>query len=104
MLGEQGIKRIAETALLAAAEADQAEVAVYSGVSALTRFANNYIHQNVEETDTSVTVRAVIGKKVGVAASDVVTPDGLKAVAERAVQLARLQAENPDFVSLPTPT
>ena len=35
------------TTVLAAVAADQAEVAVYSGVSSLTRFANNYIHQNV---------------------------------------------------------
>ena len=47
---------------------------------ALTRFANNYIHQNVEETDTSITVRAVLGKKIGVATTDVVTPEGLKAM------------------------
>ena len=96
------MKQIAAT-VLGAVTADQAEVAVYSGISSLTRFANNYIHQNVEESDTSVQVRAVIGKKVGVAASDVVTPEGLKAVAERAVTLARLQADNPDFESLPGP-
>src|SRR5438477_4392470 len=104
MLGEEGVKRIAETALLSAAEADQVEVAVYSGISALTRFANNYNHQNVEESDTSITVRAVLGKKIGVATTDVITPEGLKAVANRAVSLARLQTENPDFVSLPAPT
>jgi PmbA protein len=102
MLGEQAMKQMAAT-VLGAVAADQAEVAVYSGISSLTRFANNYIHQNVEESDTSVQVRAVIGKKVGVAASDVVTPEGLKAVAERAVKLARLQADNPDFESLPGP-
>jgi PmbA protein len=100
MLGEQAMKQMAAT-VLGAVAADQAEVAIYSGVSSLTRFANNYIHQNVEESDTSVQVRAVIGKKVGVAGSDIVTREGLKAVAERAVTLARLQADNPDFESLP---
>jgi PmbA protein len=49
-------------------------------------------------------VRAVIGKKVGVASSDVVTPEGLRDVALRAVELARLQADNEDFRSLPQPT
>jgi len=100
MLGEREIKDIART-VLDMTDADQAEVLFSAGTSALTRFANNYIHQNVAERDTSVQVRAVLGKKIGVAASDVVTPEGLRAVAERAVTLARLQAENSDFVSLP---
>jgi hypothetical protein len=60
--GEHELQRLARE-VLGAVEADQAEVVVNSGTSALTRFANNYIHQNVQETDLSVSVRAVIGKK-----------------------------------------
>jgi predicted Zn-dependent protease len=103
LLGERELQRMART-VLGAVAADQAEVLIYSGTSSLTRFANNYIHQNVEETDTNVHVRAVIGKKIGVAATDVVTDEGLRAVAERAVALARLQQDNEDFISLPGPT
>ena len=103
LLGERELQRIARTAMAATA-ADQVEVLVYSGTSSLTRFANNYIHQNVEETDTSVHVRAVIGKKIGVASTDVLSDEGLRSVAERAVTLARLQQDNEDFVSLPRPT
>src|SRR4051812_16711719 len=100
--GEQELQSMAQR-LLASVQADQAEVLVFSGSSALTRFANNYIHQNVEETDTSVHVRAVIGKKIGVASSDIISEEGLKAVAERAVALARLQQDNADFITLPAP-
>lgn len=89
--------------VLAAVDADQAEVLIYGGTSALTRFANNYIHQNVQETDVNVRVRAVLGKKTGVAATDAVTPEGLRAVAERAVSLAKLQQDNEHFTSLPGP-
>ncbi len=89
--------------VLAAVDADQAEVLICGGTSALTRFANNYIHQNVQETDLNVRVRAVLGKKTGVAATDAVTPEGLRAVAERAVSLARLQQDNAHFTSLPGP-
>ena len=103
LYGEIEMQRLART-VLSAVDADQAEVLVYSGRSALTRFANNYIHQNVEERDTSVHVRAVIGKKIGVAASDVVTETGLREVAQRAVALARLQKENEQFISLPGQT
>ena len=101
--GEQGLQGLARR-VLEAVEADQAEVLVYGGASALTRFANNYIHQNVQESSANVHVRAVIGKKVGVAATDVVTEEGLRDVARRAVELARLQQENEDFRSLPGPT
>src|SRR5262245_46643632 len=101
--GERELHRIGRM-VLDAVEADQTEVVLEGGTSALTRFANNYIHQNVEETSLSVTVRAVIGKKIGVASSDVSTEEGLRAVAQRAVAIAKLQAENPDFVSLPGPT
>src|SRR3990170_2412835 len=101
--GENELQSLARR-VLATVDADQAEVLVYGGASALTRFANNYIHQNVEESTTSVHVRAVIGKKVGVATTDVVTEAGLSEVARRAVDLARLQQENVDFRSLPGPT
>ena len=89
--------------VLSAVDADQAEVLIYGGTSALTRFANNYIHQNVQETDLTVRVRAVLGKKTGVAGTDAVTPEGLRSVAERAVSLAKLQQENEHFTSLPGP-
>jgi PmbA protein len=100
--GEGELQRLARE-VLGAVEADQAEVLVYGGTSALTRFANNYIHQNVQESDLSVRVRAVLGKKAGVAATDAVTPEGLRAVAERAVSLAKLQQDNEHFTSLPGP-
>ena len=103
LLGERDLRRLAGD-LLGAVDADQAEVLVYGGTSALTRFANNYIHQNVQESSLSVRVRAVLGKKIGVAGTDNTTPDGLREVAERAVALARLQQDNDDFVSLPSPT
>jgi len=60
MLGEPEIRRIVET-VMAASRADQTEVEVFANNSALTRFANNYIHQNVEQVDVDVRVRSVIG-------------------------------------------
>jgi predicted Zn-dependent protease len=102
MLGEQEVRRIVET-VLNASRAGQTEVEVFANNSALTRFANNYIHQNVEHTDVDVRVRAVIGQKIGIASSNEISPDSLARLAKRAVELAQHQRENQDFRSLPRP-
>ena len=102
MLGEQEIRRIVET-VLGGSRADQTEVEVFANDSALTRFANNYIHQNVEQSDVDVRVRAVIGQKIGVASTNETSPEALARVATRALELAQHQRENEDFRSLPRP-
>jgi PmbA protein len=102
MLGESEIKRIADT-VLSASRADQTEVEVFSNNSALTRFANNYIHQNVEYTDVDVRVRAVIGQKIGIASTNEISDEALRRVAAKAHELAQHQRENEDFRSLPRP-
>ncbi len=101
-LGESDLKSIADR-ILGASTADQTEVLVFTNDSALTRFANSYIHQNVELTSVDISVRAVIGKKIGVAATNILSDESLRGVAERAVTLARHQKENDDFQSLPAP-
>ncbi|OGO50551.1 MAG: hypothetical protein A2148_02605 [Chloroflexi bacterium RBG_16_68_14] len=102
MLGETELKNLADRTL-AMSQADQTEVAIFAPHSALTRFANNYIHQNVEQQDVDIRVRAVLGKKIGVASSNDLSDEGLRSVVERALTLARHQKENPDFRSLPAP-
>jgi len=89
--------------VLAMSRADQTEVLLFATRSALTRFANSYIHQNVEETGVEVSVRAVIGKKIGVAGTNILSDESLRAVVERAAMLAAHQKENEDFRSLPGP-
>ena len=102
MLGETELKNVCDR-VLSMSQADQTEVVIFAPNSALTRFANNYIHQNVEQSDADARVRAVVGKKIGVASSNDLSDEGLRAVVERALTLARHQKENPDFLSLPEP-
>ncbi|MCR4406269.1 MAG: TldD/PmbA family protein [Anaerolineae bacterium] len=102
MLGEKGVKEIADH-VLAHSNADQTEVVIISQDSQLTRFANSTIHQNVAELNTQVNVRAVLGKRIGVASTNDLNPEALKRVTETALTIARLQPENPDFISLPGP-
>ncbi|HKZ34372.1 MAG TPA: TldD/PmbA family protein, partial [Patescibacteria group bacterium] len=89
--------------ILAYSPADQTEVVLSSGERGLTRFANSAIHQHVLEDHIHVSVRAVVGKKIGVASSNKVDKISLKRVVERAIQIAKLQKEDPHFHSLPTP-
>jgi predicted Zn-dependent protease len=102
MLGQTGIKTITD-AILARSTADQTEVVVLAGDSALTRFANSTIHQNVAEVDTEVRIRVVLGKRIGVATTNNLDDKALAQTLENALSLARLQRENPDFKSLPEP-
>jgi predicted Zn-dependent protease len=89
--------------VLSLSAAQQTEVIIMSEDSGLTRFANSYIHQNVAERNVGLRVRTVEGKKIGVASINDLSPEALERVVERALTIARLQPENPDFTSLPSP-
>lgn len=108
MLGEKRIKEIADS-ILTRSTADQTEVVILSGDNYLTRFANSTIHQNVAETDTEVRIRVVLrgsgpqGGQVGVATTNDLDRDALARTLDSALEIARLQPENPEFRSLPEP-
>ena len=89
--------------MLALSSADQTEVLIFSNDQHLTRFAVNTIHQNVSERDVAVRVRAVLGKKVGVASGNDLSDGALRRVVESAETVARFQEDNPAFQSLPQP-
>ncbi len=86
-----------------AAGGTQAEVLVMGGSSRLTRFANSQIHQNVSERNTTVSLRFVDGKRIGVVSTNRTDDGALRALAENAARIARLLPEQPDFTSLPGP-
>ena len=88
-------------ALAEAAGAGQAEVLLMGTDSALTRFANSEIHQNVAETDVVANLRFVAGRRVGVASSGRLDGDGLRDLVDTAASIARVQPEQEEPVSLP---
>jgi predicted Zn-dependent protease len=83
------------------ATADETEISFGGSETSLTRFANNYVHQNVKETNTMLKVRSVIGQKVGTATGNSLDNDSLKALVAKAEQMARFQVEDPHFKGLP---
>jgi predicted Zn-dependent protease len=98
--------RLAEAALADALRlgVTEAEALVTSEDSALTRFANSEIHQNVAETNTGINLRVVVGKRVGVASSGRTDAEGLRRLAENAATIARVVEELDDWGGLPGPT
>jgi len=84
-------------------DSDQAEALVAAEKSALTRFANNRINQNVAEENALVSIRAVVGKRVGVASTNRLDDASLRATAQAAVRAARIAPEDSAFPGLPAP-
>src|SRR5437660_8771292 len=81
--------------------ADEIEVLVYGGKSALTRFANNIIHQNVAEENYSVSVRTVFGGRTARATTNKLDEDSLKRVVQASESLAKVQHPDPDLLPMP---
>ncbi|KKQ37198.1 MAG: Peptidase U62 family protein [Candidatus Roizmanbacteria bacterium GW2011_GWA2_37_7] len=102
MLGEQKLKQIADK-VLCLSKADQTEVLLSVSGNALTRFANNEIHQNMAWKNLGISIRVVTDKKIGVASTNSFEESALQCVIAKATTLAKLQKPDPSFVSLPLP-
>ncbi len=84
-------------------QADQTEILYIGEDSALTRFANNFIHQNVAERDASVSIRVASEKRIGSVSTNRLDEQSLKTAVDKALEIAETQPENPHFRSLPSP-
>ena len=78
----------------------EAQVTVTGGTSALTRFANSYIHQNVGEEGTGVSLKVVVDGKVMTAITTNTEPEALERFVDDAITSARLQPADPDWPGL----
>jgi PmbA protein len=99
---QHDLKAISDS-VLEASKAEQTEVIVTDRDTALTRFANSEIHQNVSERDIGVRIRVVTDHRVGVASTNQVDEAALREALDRAVESARTQPPNPDLPPLPPP-
>jgi predicted Zn-dependent protease len=81
--------------------ADEVEVLFYGGRSALTRFANNTIHQNVAEENYAVSVRTVFAGRTARATTNKFDDESLKRVVEASESLAKVQHPDPDLLPMP---
>jgi predicted Zn-dependent protease len=84
--------------------ADELEVLIAGGGHALTRFANNTIHQNVAEENYVVSVRTVIDGKTARATTNKLDKDSLRRVVESAEAITRVQQRDPDLLPVTSPS
>jgi len=82
--------------------ADEIELLISGGRSALTRFANNTIHQNVAEEENHISVRVSFGGRTARATTNKHDEDSLRRVVQSAEALARVQQDDPDLLPMPT--
>jgi PmbA protein len=102
LLSDAELRRIAGK-IFKLSEADETEVEVNVTSDALTRFANNTIHQNVAEQSLVVSVRTVFDGRTARATTNKTDDDSLRRVVGASSTLARSQPRNPDLLPMPGP-
>jgi PmbA protein len=83
--------------------ADEVEVLFSGGRFALTRFANNTIHQNVAEENYVISVRTVIDGRTARAITNKFDDESLRRAVQASERLARVQYSDPDLLPMATP-
>src|SRR5262249_44527958 len=83
------------------AGSDETEVQLDETIDALTRFANNAIHQNVAEQGTTVSVRTVVDGRTARATTNRLDQDSLQKAVESSLELAHSQPKNPNLLPMP---
>ena len=81
--------------------ADEVEVHFSGGKFALTRFANNTIHQNVAEENHIVSLRTVFSGRTARASTNRLDEESLRQVVKSSENLARVQHSDPDLLRVP---
>ncbi|MGC1648107.1 MAG: TldD/PmbA family protein [Candidatus Sulfotelmatobacter sp.] len=81
--------------------ADEVEVLFSGGRFALTRFANNTIHQNVAEENYVVSVRSAFGGRTARASTNKFDEESLRQVVRSAESLAKVQHPDADLLPMP---
>lgn len=103
MLGQTQIRTLLRDALRHCPPVADADIYLTATEQALTRFANNRIHQNVAHRDAVAHIRVAIGQRQGRAATNNLAPDALADAMRQAAEHARLMPEDPHFPGIPEP-
>ncbi len=102
LLSDAEMRRIAEK-IFRFSDADETEVEIGVITDALTRFANNTIHQNVAEQVLTVSVRTVLDGRTARATTNKTDDESLRRAVAASTALARSRPRNPDLLPMPGP-
>src|SRR3979411_121203 len=81
--------------------ADEVEVLFSGGKFALTRFANNTIHQNVAEENYTISVRTAFDGRTARATTNKFDDESLRRVVITSESLSKVQHRDPDLLPMP---
>jgi PmbA protein len=79
----------------------QTEVHIDESLAALTRFANNTIHQHVAEHGLTVSIRTAFDGRTARVTTNRIDEDSLRAALDNAVSLASQQPKDPGLLPMP---
>ena len=92
----QSVLRLGKTA-----GAEETEVHLEETIDALTRFANNGIHQHVAENELTVAVRTVLEGKTARVTTNKLDEDSLRAAVESSLALGQSQPKTTGLLPMP---
>ena len=81
----------------------EAEVRYTTGVESLTRFANSFIHQNVSEEVSTISLRVAVDGRVASGNGTVVTDEAIDRLVDETVAAAKLQPVDDEWPGVAKP-
>lgn len=83
--------------------AEQTEVVLIGEDFSLTRFAESQIHQNLYRSESTLYIRAVNGKRLGISSTGDLSSDSIARAVKEACAFTELLPPDEAFVSFPSP-
>jgi PmbA protein len=102
MIDERAALEISQK-VIGLSPADETEVMISGGPSALTRYSGNAITQNVSSNTIGIVVRVVKDRKLGKAITNRMDDDSLRKAVDAAVEMTRFQKPIADYMAMPQP-
>ena len=104
MMKERLLEIAEKTVKLASKEKiDQAQATAFIRDTALTRYANSQIHQNVASKAGGVAIKVVKNKRMGTLRINSLEEEQIQRAVRSVVKIAKVTPPNKDFKSLPQP-
>ncbi|MCX7702669.1 MAG: TldD/PmbA family protein [Planctomycetota bacterium] len=96
------MKRLCER-VLSFVRVPEAEVLVNQSSGGLSRFANNQIEQNVNDSGVSVSLRVIENRRVGRASCNILDDRALERMVRAAEEMTKFVPEDKEYLPLPEP-